>query len=163
MACYYNGYNFVFAYFKVDECCFNGLLRQDLCPCQTSFPLFMHFEWVYQVSLLDKVINPSIFFLFLHVIFTCIIQYFVNAPFQENLSYDEKQSEQMVRSIVNKNWLKDELIIAPKLYIYIYIIHDTVKLKFANQKKRPKTMVWKMKRTKPKMNPLQQYILLMNA
>jgi hypothetical protein len=58
----------------------------------------------------------------------------------------------MVHS-VNKNWLKDELIIARKLKPFI--IHDAIKLKFANQKKGLETMVWKMKRTKPKMNPLQ--------
>jgi hypothetical protein len=37
--------------------CVYLLLRQDLCPCQTFFHLFVHFEWVYQVSLLDKVIS----------------------------------------------------------------------------------------------------------
>ncbi len=77
-----------------------------------------------------------------------------------HLSCDEKKSEQMVRHIINKNWLKDELIIAQRLKNFM--IHDTIKLKFVNQKKGPKTMVWKMKRTKPKMNPLQ-YVLLTNA
>jgi len=64
----------------------------------------------------------------------------------------------MVHSIINKNLLKDELIIAPKLKRII--IHDTIKLKFVNQKKGPK--VWKMKRTQPKMIPLQ-YVLLTNV
>jgi hypothetical protein len=110
------------------------------------------------VSLLDKVISnqePIQFFSFFALYIFLLMQ-----PFQKNLSCDEKQSEQMVRNIINKSWLKDELIIAQKLQTFI--IHDTIKLKFANQKKGPKTMVWKMKRTKPKMNPLQ-YVLLTNA
>jgi hypothetical protein len=42
----------------------------------------------------------------------------------------------MVCHIINKNWLKDELIIVQRLKTFM--IHDTIKLKFVNKKKRTK-------------------------